>query len=99
MSPKHNCLAKLHILSCFHVLNRVKEESSVPVRTILCILRTHAGVCFKCTHDQLFFLLRIFTFGVNTVNYLELCTDAGWFLLLMEVEKRLCNAIVQCQVS
>lgn len=32
-------------------------------------------------------------------DYLELGADAGWFFLLMEMEERFGNAVMQCQVS
>lgn len=32
----------------------------------------------------------------RVLRYLELGTNAGWLLLLMEMEKGFCNAVVQC---
>lgn len=33
------------------------------------------------------------------LRYLELGADAGWFLLLVEMEKGFCNVVVKCQVG
>lgn len=45
------------------------------------------------------YLLLIHLSVSKAKDYLELGTDAGWFFLLMEMEERLGNAVVQRQVG
>lgn len=45
------------------------------------------------------YLLLIHLSVSQAKNYLELGADAGWFFLLMEMEERFGNAVVQRQVG
>lgn len=54
-----------------------------------------ARICFSFSTG----LSPIHTKANRVLHYLELGTDAGWFLLLMEMEKGFCNVVVKRQVG